>query len=239
MNNQAFFRRVAAVSAIVSALLILAATVVLSLAVDFDVDFLADPARLIDLEGDAVGLFRWGSILELLGYSLFLIPVAVYVFFWLRPRSPRLVTLCTVFALGSILVVGLGAVLRASFLTPVMRAFPQELASPAQQEVALVFFRAAVDAIFEGLYAFDSILFGLWWLGIGSVLAAERRALGVATAVMGVAIVGAGLGWLFRIDPLARLEMVYFLEPFWLLWVGVVIARGVGADERALEPVVA
>ncbi len=114
-----------------------------------------------------------------------------------------------------------------------MVAYPQ--AAEAQREVLEVVFRAITDFAFEGMYALNSILFGLWWLGIGLVLRGERRILGIATAIMGVAILGAGIGWLFRVDPLARLEAFYFFESFWLLWLGIVIWRRGEQNEPVLE----
>ncbi len=60
MNNDNLFRRIAAISAVIAALLILAATIVLALAVDFNFDFLANPEDLITagLDVEAAGLFR-------------------------------------------------------------------------------------------------------------------------------------------------------------------------------------
>ncbi len=151
------------------------------------------------------------------------IPAALYLWFWLRPLNPQLITLYTVLGLTGIVLCVVNSTIGASFWPPMMAAYPQ--AAEAQREVLEVVFRAITDFAFEGMYALNSILFGLWWLGIGLVLRGERRILGIATAIMGVAILGAGIGWLFRVDPLARLEMFYFFESFWLLWIGIVIWR--------------
>lgn len=235
MNNDNLFRRIAGISTIIAAVLILAATYVLAMAVDFNFDFLSEPAELITagLDASAAELFRWGSILELLGYFLFLIPGTLYLWYWLKPRNPNLVSMVTIFGLGSLLIGIIGAAIRASFWPPMINAYPQ--AAEAQRQTLEVVFGSITDFAFEGLYATDSILGGLWWLGIGLVLLAERRLLGIATAIMGIAILGAGIGWLLQIDPLARLEMFYFLEPFWALWMGVVILRGAVSREPALK----
>lgn len=235
MNDQTSFRRIAAVTAILGALLVLAATVVLSMAVDFDFDFLANPGDLITagLDADAAGLFRWGSILEMFGYFLLLIPLTLYLWYWLRPRNSRLVTLYTVLGLISIVLGVIGATIRASIWPAMMTAYPQ--AAEAQRQVLQVVFGSITDFTFEGLYGLDSILAGLWWLGIGTVLVAERRILGIATAVLGMVIFGAGIGWLFQVDPLARLELFYFFEPFWMLWLGVVMWRGAEKSEQIVE----
>jgi hypothetical protein len=232
MNNDALSRRIAAISAVIAALLILTATIVLALAVDFDFDFLANPADLITagLDAEAAGLFHWGSILELLGSFLLLIPPALYLWQWLRPQNPGLINMATAFGLGSIFIGVIGAAIRASFWPPMMIAYPE--AGEAQRQVLEAVFRSVTEFTFEGLYGVDSLLAGLWWLGIGLVLRFERPVLGVATAIMGAAILGAGVGWLFRVDPLARLELFYFFEPFWAIWLGTVIWQGAEKGEQ-------
>jgi hypothetical protein len=235
MNNDTPFRSIAAISAIIAAVLTLAATVVLSMAVDFNFEFLSNPAELIiaGLDAGAVGLFRLGEILELFGYCLFLIPVMLYLWYWLKPHNPNLVIAATVFGLGGLFIGVIETAIRASFWPPMISAYPQT--AEAQRQVLQIVFRSVTDFTFEGLYAADSILGGLWWLGIGLVLRAERRVLGIATAIMGIAILGAGFGWLLQVDPLARLEMFYFLEPFWAIWLGIVIWRHAEHREPALE----
>jgi hypothetical protein len=207
------------------------------MAVDFNFDVLSDPANLITagLDAGAARLFRWGSILEILGYFLLLIPVTLYLWYWLKPRNPNLVNVVTVLGLGSIFIGVIGATIRASFFPQMMISYSQ--AAEAQRQVLQVVFRSVTDFTFEGLYAIDSILAGLWWLGIGLVLRAERRILGIVTMIMGIAILGAGLGWLLQIDPIARLEMFYFFEPVWLIWLGVVIYRRAEKSEFLAEPV--
>lgn len=235
MNNETF-KRTAGYSAFIAALLILASAVVLFTAVDFNSELLENPTDLITdgFDEGAAELFRWGSILEMFGYFVFFIPVAVYLWYWLAPRSPRWVTLFTVLGLISIVIGIFGAALRATFFPVMMVAYPQ--VAEAQSQTLQVIFLSLSDFTFEGLYALDSLLAGLWLLGIGLVLRAERRTLGIATLVLGVAILGAGLGWLLQIDPLARLELAYFLQPLWAIWLGIVIYRRDEQIEPAMKP---
>jgi hypothetical protein len=67
------------------------------------------------------------------------------------------------------------------------------------------------------------------------VLREQRRSLGVGTMIIGTAALGAGTGWLPGIDPLARLELVYIIEPLWLLWLSVVIWRRAGQGQPGLS----
>jgi hypothetical protein len=228
------FKTLAAITAIMAGVLILAATVVLLMAVDFNFEFLSDPGSLITagLDAGAAGLFRWGSILELFGYFLFLIPATLYIWYWLKPRNSEWVTLYTFLGLTSIVLGVIGAAIRATFWPAMMVAYPQ--ATEAERQTLEIVFKSFTDFNFEGLYALDSILAGAWWLGIGLTLRGERRILGIATAIMGAAILGAGFGWLLRVDPLARLETVYFLEPFWAIWLGLVIWRRAVLSEQSM-----
>jgi hypothetical protein len=180
MNDRPTFKRVAAISTIIAGLLILASIVVLSMVVDFNVEFLDKPAGLITagLGASAVGLFRWGSILELFGYFLLLIPAALYLWHWLSPRSSGMATLYTVLGLAGILLGVVEEAIRVSFFPSMMLADPQ--AAEAQRAVLEAIFNAVVDFNFENLYALNPILAGVWWLGIGLVLRGERRSLGVA-----------------------------------------------------------
>jgi hypothetical protein len=104
-----------------------------------------------------------------------------------------------------------------------------------------------LEAVFEvvtdlGIAAFFSlsyVLGGVWWLGIGLILRVERRILGVATVVQGIATLGYGVGVMLRVEPLAILEPLTFFAPIWALWLGIVILRSAGNTEQLLEASVA
>lgn len=223
MQNLTTFKRIAAISAMLAAPVTLACTIVLLMAVDFNTDLMANPAGLITIGSPASEAFRWGSILELGAPTLLLVPAALYLWFWLKPRAPGLVTLCTVLGLASLLLAAIGSLVRATIYPPLMAAYAQ--ASEAQRELLVVLFQSVTDFTFEGLYALDLIFWGVWWLGIGPLLRSDRRSLGFVTTILGIAFLGAGAGWLLRVAPLARLENAFFLLPFWVVWLGLVIWR--------------
>ncbi|MDX1416685.1 MAG: hypothetical protein R3293_20965 [Candidatus Promineifilaceae bacterium] len=239
MNSESSFKQIAAISIIVAGVLSLAANVILLLAVDFNFEFLENPEELLvaGFEPGAVELFRWGQVLGILGWCLLLIPVMLYLWYWLGPRNSGLMTLYTVLGLTSIVLCVIESTIPASIWPPMIAAYPQ--AADVQREVLQVIFSAVTDFAFEGMYALSSILFGLWSLGVGLVLRVERRILGIATAIMGAAILGAGFGWLLRVDPLARLELFYFFQPFWAIWLGIVIWGRGEQSEPEIEPATA
>lgn len=234
MNEQTIFNRIASISAITAALAMIAASLVAFIAVDFDTEPLANPGILINIGSRAASIFRWGEILGLFGWGLLLIPVALYLWFWLHNQSPRLVAMYTVFGFTGILFTAFGSILRAIFFPSMMAAFAQ--ASAAQREFMQIIFQAITDFSFEGILALEYLFWGLWWVGIGLVLRHHRRWLGFATMILGVASLGGGLGWLLQIYLLARFENLLFLLPIWAIWLGVVIWRRDDGKEAVMEP---
>lgn len=233
MNNETSFRRIAAISAILSAPLALAAVVVVTAAVEFDFGIMSDQAGLLELGAQAAGILRWGEILGVFGYYLLLAPVALYLWYWLRSQSPRMVTLITLSGLASIFIGVIGATLRAGVLPEMMSAYA--LAPDAQRQVLSVVFQTTTDVIFEALGPIEAILAGVWILGVGPVLRSERRGPGILAMTLGIAMLGSGFGAMFQIDLLAVLDLAYFVSPIWALWLGIVIWRRAEKTEQSLE----
>ncbi|MGD2047847.1 MAG: DUF4386 family protein [Chloroflexota bacterium] len=223
MNDENSFRRIAGITAIISAPLALAAVVVLTMAVEFNFELMSDQARLITLGARAAELFRLGEILGLFGYSLLLVPVVLYLWDWLKPRSPNLVTMYTVFGLAFIFIGAVGASLRAAVLPEMMSAYAQ--AASAQGQILSTIFQTVIDVIFGAIGPLESLLSGLWLLGIGLVLRGERRGLGIIAVILGIAFLGTAFGDMLQVEPLSMLEMTYFISPIWVLWLGIVIWR--------------
>jgi hypothetical protein len=236
VNDQTASRRIAAISAIISAPLALAADVIVTVAVEFDFELMSDQARLITLGARAAEILRWGEILGIFGYYLLLAPVALYLWYWLRPHNPRLVTMYTVSGLASIFIGVIGAGLRAGVLPEMMSAYAQ--APDAQRQVLSIVFQTVTNVIFVALGPVEGILAGLWLLGIGLVLRSERRGLGIFAVILGIAMLGSGFGAMFQIELLAMLQLVYFVSPIWALWLGIVIWRHAENEksEQSLEP---
>jgi len=233
MKDQTLFKRIAAISAFLAAPFALASTIVLLMAVDFNTEFMSNPAGLITIGAPASETFRWGEILGLGAPTLLLVPAALYLWYWLKPLAPKLVTLYTFFGLASVLVSAIGSLLRATLYPPLMNAY--SLVSETQRDVLMVIFQGVSDFNFEGLWALELIFGGIWWLGIGPLLRRERRILGIVTMILGIGYLIAGAGWLLRVGPLARLENVYFFVPFWTVWLGIVIWRNPENDEYTKE----
>lgn len=102
LNSENLFRQIAAISAIISAPVALSAWVLVLAAIDFDVDSVSNLTDVITFGAPATGFMHvaW-AISDVFG--LLLAPAVLYLWHWLKPRIPKLITLYTFFGLVYIL----------------------------------------------------------------------------------------------------------------------------------------
>lgn len=230
MEKQTGFSRVAAISAILSAPVALLSTVIAVYAVGFDFELLDDPAGLIALGAGTAALFRWSWILAAFGFYLLMIPAAIYLMSWLNSARPNLSRMATVFGLAYAFIGAISVIAMATVLSPMMQAYGG--APQAERALLTMVFEAVANLALMSLTTLAFIAGGVWWLGIGPALRKRYPVLGVVTVVLGAATLGSGLGYLFQVPPLARLEMFnYFLGPIWAAWLGIVVWRGAAQNE--------
>ena len=232
MNEQTLFKRITAISTILAAPVMLASTVVLLMAVDFNPEFMSHPEGLITIGASASETFRWGTILEL-GYTILFLPAILYLWYWLKPQAHRLASLYTIFGLAGLMPALIGTLIRATLYPSLINTYSETL--DIQRDVLVVIFQGITNLNFEGLWALELIFWGIWWLGIGRLLRNERRILGIVTMILGITYLVAGTGWLLRIEPLARLENVFVFVPFWVVWLGIVIWRHNEQHQHVME----
>jgi hypothetical protein len=223
MQNESTFRRIAAITAVVSAPLALGASLALAQALQFNAEVMSNPAGLIALGAQVAATFRWVEFIGMFGYYLLLLPATLYLWYWLKPRDPRLVGLFTILGFGYIFVGAIGSAVLVSLAPPLMLVYPQVLES--QRNVVQAVFQVVTDLGIVALFSLSYILGGFWWLGIGLVLRAERRILGSLTVLQGLVTLVYGVGAMLHIEALTNLEALTFLAPIWALWLGVVIWR--------------
>jgi hypothetical protein len=223
MQNKSKFERISAIAAIVSAPLALGASIVLAQALQFNPELMSNPASLIALGPQVAATFRWAEFIGLFGYYLLLLPATIYLWYWLKKRDPGLVGLFSILGLAYIFVGALGSAVLVSVAPPLMVLYPQALES--QRNVLQAVFQVVTDLGIVALFSLSYILGGIWWLGIGSVLRAERRILGMLTVLQGVVTLVYGAGLMLQIQALTNLEAFTFFAPIWALWLGVVIWR--------------
>ena len=226
MNSQQSFQRFAAVTAIVSFPLALASDVLSGLAQNFSPDMAANPALMLSIEAGGANLLRWGMILDMLGYYLPFLPVALFLQHWLGPRSPNWVRFYTICGLGYIFIGAIGTATLAAVQPPLIDAYAQ--ASVEQRYVLEAIFSTIWNMVFGGMWnILEALLVGVWFLGIGWLLGTERRIFSIVSIILGTSALLDSLGMILNIEVIFSLGVAIYvlLVPFWTLWLGIDLLR--------------
>jgi hypothetical protein len=158
-------------------------------------------------------------------YYLPLLPVALFLWRWLGSRNPKWVLFYTSCGLGYILIGSIGAAILAAVHPPLINAYAQ--ASVEQRPVLETVFSAIGNMVFGGMWGIlDTLLVGIWFLGIGLLLRGERRLFSIFSIILGILALLGWLGAILSIEAIALLGVIYGLfAPVWALWLGIDLLR--------------
>ena len=226
MNDHQSFQRFAALAAIISFPLTLGSIVLSGMALDFNMEASTNPALLLSVGADGASLSRWGMILDMLGYYLPLLPVALFLWRWLGPRDPYWVLFYTSCGLGYILIGAIGAVILAAVHPPLISAYAQ--ASVEQRPALETVFSAVWNMVYGGMWnILGELLAGIWFVGVGLLLRSERRIFSIVTMILGISALLDSLGMILNFEGLALLGLSIYvvLAPIWALWLGIDLLR--------------
>jgi len=226
MNDHQSFQRFAALAAIISFPLTLGSIVLSGMALDFNMEASTNPALLLSVGADGASLSRWGMILDMLGYYLPLLPVALFLWRWLGPRDPYWVLFYTSCGLGYILIGAMGAVILAAVHPPLISAYAQ--ASVEQRPALETVFSAVWNMVYGGMWnILGELLAGIWFVGVGLLLRSERRIFSIVTMILGISALLDSLGMILNFEGLALLGLSIYvvLAPIWALWLGIDLLR--------------
>jgi len=226
MNDHQSFQRFAALAAIISFPLALGSIVLSGMALDFNMEASTNPALLLSVGADGASLSRWGMILDMLGYYLPLLPVALFLWRWLGPRDPDWVLFYTYCGLGYILIGATGAVILAAIQPPLINAYAQ--ASAEQRVMLETVFNTIWSMVYGGMWnILGELLAGIWFVGVGLLLRGERRIFSIVTMILGISALLDSLGMILNFEGLALLGLSIYvvLAPIWTLWLGIDLIR--------------
>ncbi len=125
MNDSQSFQRFVAVTAIVSFFSAIASDVLQGIPVNFNSEFPINPVSFLSVGVDGANLLRWGLILDMLGYYLPLLPLAILIQNWHRSKNPNWVRFYTTCGFGYIFIGAAGAVALAVVQPPLINAYAQ------------------------------------------------------------------------------------------------------------------
>ncbi len=226
MNDNHSFQRMAAITAIISMPLVAVTTVVGLIPVNFNLDAMTDLRLFLSTGASGAGLWRWAMVLELLSYYLLIVPLTLWLWRWLKARSPNWIGLYTLCVLGYSLVGAIGAVTLAAVMPPFIAEYAQ--ATENQRVVIETVFAAFQNTVYTGLWnMLEELLGGVGWLGIGLILVKERRAAGVVTILLGLSALVDAAGTMANQEAIASLGLYLYalLAPVWALWLGIDLLR--------------
>ena len=226
MNNEASFQRLAAVTSLLATLLAVGSILVQAVVLGVTADPFSNPTFILESGANGAASFRWGMILDMFGYYLLLIPLALLLWSRLKPKGMNLMTLFTFCGLAYILIGAIGAATLAAIGPPLIEGYGQ--ASVQQRQMYEVVFSSFLNVVYVGLWnLLESSLSAIWWLGIGLFLRRVQPALGTFTTVLGIFALLDALGRILNVQIIYTVGLagILLLIPIWTLWFGVDLLR--------------
>jgi hypothetical protein len=221
-----------AAAAVLSIMLVIAASILLPGAYGFDIKALAHPGSIVDRGEGVAQLLRWGALVDMLSYLPFAV-VVVYFHYRLRARHPELVTLLSACGLAYVLIGSIAGALMASAGPPLIVGYAS--ASAGGREAARVALEAIGNAALVGLWGTLELIFiGFWFSGVGWLLRRDWRRFAVLSMVVGVGMLIAsartGLTGRLVVEVNGPIDLVMDaalgLLFVWELWLAIRLWRG-------------
>ena len=226
MSDHQSFQRFTAMTAIMSFLFAVASIVLQGIPINFSPDIAANPALWLVVGADGASLFRWGMILDMLGYYLPLLPIALFLWRWLRSRNPDWLLFYTSCGLGYSFIGAFGAAILAAVHPPLINAYTQ--ATVEQRSVIETVFSVIWNMVFGGMWNILAVMLaGIWFLGIGLLLRGERRLFSIFSLILSISALLDSLGMILSVEALALPAVASYvlLAPIWAVWLGIDLVR--------------
>ena len=192
-----------------------------------------NPQALLDMNsfvqlGETSGnIMKWSWLSDMLGYYLLTVPVIFLLYFWLKEKNPYWMGIFSFCGIAYVLAGSLGAAMLAKTWPTLMSGYAT--AEGASNELYDLVFANTTEMVYGGMWGyFEFLLAGVWWLGVGFAMKAEKKVLGIVTIILGIFAIVATIGEIIEIDMVAFAGlMVYLLlAPIWALWLGFSLIKG-------------
>lgn len=235
MANNNKFRNTVGWITILSGIVAFISYFLVAASVNFNFDFFSNPIIIFSIPDVHIGMLRWSMIADIFGYYLLLLPALFFIHEWLLGKTAwrNLITFCgTSYILAGAVGASILAVTWTSFLTK----FP--ISSAEQQETIKLLFDSFSQMVYGGLWnLFDTIVGGVWWIGIGIFIKREKLFLGWFTISVGVLSLLDGFGNILEINAIAEtaLNLFLILAPTWAIFLGISILNKLSMNKTVQE----
>ena len=225
VNEDLYFKKIVAWMAIISMPVAFSSTFLNTYWTNFNLLAFTAPEILLQEMGNSSWLIIT-FMLDLFGYYLPLIPLAIYIPTLLDKEHSGMVKLFTFSGLAYILCGSIGASLCISILPSLADSYLHS--SGDEQLMYFTVFSAFFNGIFFGLWdLLDPILSGIWWLGIGVYLQRKWKVLGLVTMILGLFSLLTSVGYVVGNHTLQDIGLNFYLglAPLWAFSMGVKILK--------------
>jgi hypothetical protein len=226
MNSSERFRRLVGVLTLLAIPFSLGSAVLLMVAAGGDNRLLLN-GSLVGIGVRGAAFFRWGMILDVLGYYLLLAPLALYLRERYKGQGGPFITLYTLCGLAYVLIGAIGAIILAAVGPDLMRQYA--LAQEPQRLTLQVVFDSFYRAVYNGLWnPLEIMLEGIWLVGMGAFVRAQRRPLGWLTIGIGCLGLIQATGSVFDLQIVFQIGFagLVILPLVWLPWWGIILLKG-------------
>jgi hypothetical protein len=194
-------------------------------ALQFRLDWFADPALLVAGGSASAELLHWAALTDLFSYYLPTTVVALGLWAGLRGRRPIIALGALVGALGFVIAGSIGAASLAMAGPTLIREYAQP---GADQPAIAVAFGLLADVVFRALWQLvDGVFIAVWMIGVGLLMRTDQPSFARLSESLGVLfLAGTTFNLLgFGLARDATLGVVFVAWVVWDIWLATLVWR--------------
>lgn len=217
-SNVAWITIVSGIIAFISYFLVL-------IGIQFHFEVFSDPKSIFKIEGVNPDYLRWSMITDVFGYYLLLIPLAFYIYRYIRNSSEwsEIITFC---GLSYILIGSIGASILYVLWPFFIELYPAS--DIAFQNILDLMFASFTKLVSDGLWnSTNAFLGGCWFFGIGLVFKIQNKKIGWFTIVLGITYLLDWFGNIVNLHLLSEIALNIYLimAPVWAIIIGIALLK--------------
>ncbi|HUR78885.1 MAG TPA: hypothetical protein VMZ22_13130 [Acidimicrobiales bacterium] len=192
----------------------------------------ADSALIVRLGTDHVALFRWSSLLDLFGFYLLMVPLAVYLRSRFRATHPMTADVGLV---AAVIFGGVGATGAAIWVsaTPLISEYAH--AAPADRPYLAAIFGAMIHAGAALWHFVEGPAGAVWFASVAISARLRWRGFALYSAILAVAIALGSVGTMVAPDATSSAPTTLIFLPIvvWPVWLAIrILSTGEDFDDE-------